>query len=505
MTANIRGVAHLRGGSNTAPTIVYPAGTVAGDYILIAITWDPSAVSFAAPAGFTSLLTAQLVGTRRFDLLGGWSTGESSVDVPSSANVGARTMTLVVLSGLPAGVPPTLGTYLTRASAPGATDHTTTAPSVTTTTPDSFALAIFAEATTASTNEPAGVTVSAGTVVDHYYPGTEAVSVVRYDMPTPGATPNLVMTYPNVQVNNGGALQLVVPSPVAFDPRGAGLPLRLKTAGGLVPHKLFVKGSMGVRTPAALIKVPRGYPSVDAMLSEPQFYVAHRGGSVSYPEMSLHAYTQSTLKGYKALELSLARTSDGVWFGLHDSTLDRTSGVTGVTASALTWAQVQTYAISVVPAGQTPKPYMRFDELIAAYYRSHVIFVDPKAALSNRAELLTYIKTLPDYKNRIVAKYYGVEGNVAGTSGWAVDARAAGIKSWGYFYNADLANLPTYQGRWDILGMDYAAPAAAWTAINSYGKPVIAHILPNAAAKTTAQAYNPKGFMVSGTALITPS
>ena len=66
--------------------------------------------------------------------------------------------------------------------------------------------------------------------------------------------------------------------------------------------------------------------SIDAMLAaEDGFYWAHRGGSASFPEHSLHAYTQSVLRGFGSLEISLNRTADGVWFGLHDANLDRTS------------------------------------------------------------------------------------------------------------------------------------------------------------------------------------
>ena len=68
----------------------------------------------------------------------------------------------------------------------------------------------------------------------------------------------------------------------------------------------------------------------------------------------------------------------------------------------------------------------------------------------------------------------------------------------GVFYQADAANFAAYQGRWDILGMDYTADPTTWTAILSYGKPVIGHIVPNSAAATTALNYGAAGLMVSG-------
>jgi hypothetical protein len=269
-------------------------------------------------------------------------------------------------------------------------------------------------------------------------------------------------------------------------------------------HLFYTSATDTLATPEEVRPFPAGYPSVTAMLASTPFYVAHRGGSDNWPEMSLYGYTQSGFWGVGALELSLARTSDGVWFGLHDATLDRTSGTTGFTASAHTWAEVQAYAITA--AGTTnsslpAQPYMRWEELMAAYYDTHVIFVDPKNASSAalRTELLDMMDAMPGTPtDRFVAKFYGVSGNAGNTSGWAFDAVQRGYQSWGYFYQADAANFATYQGRWTILGMDYTADASTWSTILSYGKPVIGHIIPNAAAATTAFNYGATGIMVSG-------
>jgi hypothetical protein len=83
-------------------------------------------------------------------------------------------------------------------------------------------------------------------------------------------------------------------------------------------------------------------------------------------------------------------------------------------------------------------------------------------------------------------------------------ATARGYKSWGYFYQTDAANFATYQGRWDILGMDYNADNATWNTILSYGKPVIGHIVPNSTAATTALGYGASGLMVSGVEQVVP-
>lgn len=279
-------------------------------------------------------------------------------------------------------------------------------------------------------------------------------------------------------------------------------------------HLYYTSTTDTLSTPLEIRPVPSGYSSVSAMLAQSPFYVAHRGGSADWPEMSLHAYTQAVFWGVGAIEVSLARTSDGVWFGLHDASLDRTSLNTGggngttLVASNMTWAQVQAYQIqypNVANSSSLPKPYMRWEEIIEAYYPSHVIFVDPKVATAYIDELLTMMDALPGTPtDHFVAKSYGVSGGVPNVSGWIHDAAAHGYNTWGYFYQADAPNFANYQGRYTILGMDYTADAATWNAIKSYGKPVIGHIVPNGTAAATALGYGAAGLMVSGVQEVIP-
>jgi hypothetical protein len=255
-------------------------------------------------------------------------------------------------------------------------------------------------------------------------------------------------------------------------------------------------------TPAEVRPFPAGYASVSTMLATRPFYLAHRGGSADWPEMSLYAYTQAGFWGVGALELSLARTSDGVWFGLHDDTLDRTSGTSGFTASAHTWAEVQAYQITAAETSdinQPTRPYMQWGELMDVYYETHVIYVDPKAASSYASELLDMMDAMPGTPtDRFIAKYYGV------SSGWVDQAHARGYTTWGYFYEVDAPNFAAYQGKWDILGMDYTADQATWTAILSYGKLVIGHVIPTGTAAATALGFGAAGLMVSGVTEVIP-
>lgn len=332
------------------------------------------------------------------------------------------------------------------------------------------------------------------------------LAVYQQTVASPGAVGVAALTWNGAAAQSSGATVAIRPAGTA--PANSGLDIHYTSATDtLAKAKLFYTSATDtLSTPKEVRIVPNGYSSVTNMLAQSPFYVAHRGGSADWPEMSLHAYTQSVFWGAGAVELSLARTSDGVWFGLHDAYLDRTSlnqsAGTTLNASSMTWAQVQAYQI-MYPSNNNPtslpQPYMRWEEIIDAYYPSHVIFVDPKYAGNYTNELFAMMDALPGTPtDHFVGKSYGVSGNVANTTGWPHDVVARGYQCWGYFYDTDYNNVPTYQGRYTILGMNYNATTPNWTQILSYGKPVMGHIVPNAGAANIALSAGAAGLMVSG-------
>lgn len=499
----VRDISYLRSGSVTQ-VISAPAGAVVGDVLLMILN-GPSITPTTVPAGWTQVKYDVVLGTRHGSVWTKVYAGEATYTF-AFASAQAASWVCIAFKNAQAYSNWIVGAYANRAGGAPSTSFTTVAPSITTVNNDSTVFNISLEATTATGDT---VSVSQGTKIVEYFPGTEAIVVSRLDVATPGVVAATTSTYNNTQTSNGGAFHIAIPG-IAIITAAPGLPVGVKQTVGVTVGHLHIATALGVHKPVAqLWQAWPGYPSVGTMLSTTPFFVAHRGGSASFPEMSLHAYTQSVVRQYGALELSLARTSDGVWFGLHDQTLDRTSQVTGVTAATLTWAQVQTYNITIGPG--PAKPYMRLEQLLDAYGRTHILFIDPKYANSQRTELMNkvrdYFGSDVEAAKRVVYKYSGIEGNSAGTSGLAVDARNRGYKTWGYFYQADFDNgqLANYQGRWSILGMDYNANQAAWNAVKSYGKPVIAHILPTEAAKITSMQYGCSGMMVSGTGVVKPS
>lgn len=218
----------------------------------------------------------------------------------------------------------------------------------------------------------------------------------------------------------------------------------------------------------------------------------------------MKAYRDSVARHVDALEISLSRTVDGVWFGLHDDTLDRTSGTHGFVASEHTWKEVQQHRITLRPpaapakASVEPQPYLRLEELIEAYGKTHAIFVDPKS-VRNRyyAELFAILKSgVKNPTETFIAKSY------CGLTSWADAARQHGYTSWGFYYGATMKASPTQlattQSHWDLLGLDYGAPKPAWDAMRQYKKPIIGHVIPTKAAAHEARSMGAQGLMISG-------
>jgi hypothetical protein len=230
------------------------------------------------------------------------------------------------------------------------------------------------------------------------------------------------------------------------------------------------------------------------------FFVAHRGGSADWAEHSMRGNTQSVYLKMDAIEISVARTSDGVYFGLHDQTINRTSPTAPANSIAanMTWAQVQTYTCAAPSGGDATfgaQPYLKLQDALAVYARSHVIFIDPKyISSSNYTELLNIMDAYGG-TDRFIAKFAG------GGEQWSVAAKARGYKAWGYFYMTDVdagTVTTTVANKYDFLGMEYNAGSSYWTTIKSFGKPVIAHIAPDAAGAASGISQGAVGVMVSG-------
>lgn len=256
---------------------------------------------------------------------------------------------------------------------------------------------------------------------------------------------------------------------------------------------------VGYQTPGRLAParlMPHGATTVAGLLTmgEP-WLVAHRGGSASWPEHTQRAYTQAVWAGAHALEISCARTSDGVWIGCHDLTLARLGGPDTPVAQ-MTWAEVEQ---AMSGTGNLPA---RLDWLLERYGHSHVVVFDPKYSASTY--MAEYLEMLAPYKDRVILKF-------SGDSSWLfVEWKRAGLVTWGYGYQAWRTDSPD---AWtslltdpskDIISLHGPYSSEAWAEAIAVGKPLTAHILASRTEFDSAVTAGAVGAMVSAIGDWTP-
>lgn len=249
-------------------------------------------------------------------------------------------------------------------------------------------------------------------------------------------------------------------------------------------HAVFTGGTTPPVDPPDPEVIPPGFRSVAQMLSTPGATWAHRGGSASWPEHTEMAYRNSALAGYGALEFSCSRTIDGVWFGLHDASINATSETTGLpNASEMTWAEVQEYQVTL-NSGGNPQPYWKMTDFLDTYAQTHVCIMDYKEAWQHKDE---WYSILDSYgaRQRIIIKQWGPT-----TDGPDIKARAGamGFSTWGFFGDADALDgtMGASEQYFTILGMEWNASPEAWAIALGFGKPVVGHITNSKGAYDTA-------------------
>jgi len=498
--------------TTTGFTINKPSGAVNDDYLIVALRGQSSGVTVEPTSpGFTRLGPAYV--TSSSSRMNGFygrpitntATEPASYDFTFTATSGRLVATAFLVRGVDL-TTPLAGYYDSYA---GTVVSSTTRQVETYALASSPALALFmggadfsASADHVPTSTPAGFSVVSTMVTTSSLAASRTyVWVGSQEASTNVAAGAITWGSPAGLAAEGIALRAAAAP--ASDPAGTGF-VAADGAGDEV--KIYHMTASGARTPTDVFPMLRGFKTVTQLLAKTGATWAHRGGSASYPEMSLYGYTQSVARGYGALEVSLARTSDGVWFGLHDQTTDRTSGGTYGNASSQTWAQIQAQQNTAGPGG--PQPYMRWEQLIAAYGSTHIIIADPKYALgSYRTEFLDMVdRDLGP--TRAIIKY---SGPGSGATGLATAASARGYQTWGFFYATDASaaqggngNLQTWGSYWTTIGMEYNASQAIWDEAKALGKPVIGHIAPNQAAYNSAMSKGASAVQVSGVSVVAP-
>jgi glycerophosphoryl diester phosphodiesterase len=189
-----------------------------------------------------------------------------------------------------------------------------------------------------------------------------------------------------------------------------------------------------------------------SLLVDDPFYLAHKGGSGDWPEMTAYAYDQAArLPGLKAMDLSVCRTADGVLVCSYDKTTKRLTGkdLTILDEDWATLSRLTVKATETSSPNQPRRPFARLEEVLDAHLSRFTFFIEPRvqqAAGNLMAQLISY-----DQPERIVWKQ-------PVTSTRFAEAKRHGFATWGYVLDepAHLGdNLRRYaaSGTIDMLGV----------------------------------------------------
>lgn len=281
--------------------------------------------------------------------------------------------------------------------------------------------------------------------------------------------------------------------------------------GAQVTRRTAVRGLLvGLLAPGALVACSSAgaqAPTVKKLtvgdwLADPVVYVAHRGYSRDFTEMTLYAYDQCMSLGAKAIEVSVVASSQGTLWCSHDSTVGRETGRASRGAfDTFTDAQITALMVkgdlAADDPGQADRPFALFSDVLARYGGQVVMFVEDKT-YKNTRKLITAMQTIPDYREKFIWKQ-------AGPGKKFPQVTAAGLKSWGYYFDADKAKFSATQAQWDFVGTDYhSADALLASQISEAGTSrVIGHIIPTQAQATRLINLGVRGLM-SATKTIVP-
>ena len=239
--------------------------------------------------------------------------------------------------------------------------------------------------------------------------------------------------------------------------------------------------------------------TVDSLIGDVPFSIAHRGGGGDWPEMTAFAYAQATkIAGLRALEVSVCLTADNVLVCSHDPTTTRMTGV-DYTIAEQTWATLsalQVTAAYTTDPSQPARPFTRLDEVVDAYSERYVLFVEPKVPAATEP-LLTKLSSL-DQPQRVVWKQY-VNSPVFSR------AKARGFSTWGYVLNepSHLAGLSRFAASADIdlLGAPQDESdrfvSDVVEAARRHGKPTVAWPISTVAQRDRVLRLGCEGLMTS--------
>lgn len=464
--------------SGSATVVLSPVGIATGNWMICVAHVGITSVTVTPPAGWTELYFVSAMGSRRVYV---WAKIKESTETDFTfTKSGSAFVSFDLFWG--SGADPVadwqLGAGKLRNTI-AENDTTNIAPSITTTEDNVLVVAISAEATSADS----AVTAISGatewfTNVDDSGTNIEQTTVAYIEQTVAGPTGDVVFTYDATQANNGWAAQ------IGLTPVAEVAPQPTLQLNGVPVSAMHYDGQpiVDVYWDGVLLQHFGDNFTVNKLLADNPFIVAHRGLGQSYPEQSMAGYDAAVESGFKALEVSLHVTSDGVFVASHDPDPVRVFGESSTPFSSRTWASVSGFQSAT-------GPILRLEEILDKYGSSHVIFLDDKTN-SHATELLALVDGYANPTNHFVWK---------GFRGWSPAANmwtAAGYQTWGIYYDDEVVTGPNFSN-FSLLGLNYDATQSQWDVATGTGKRVIAHVVGNDANRIEAQSKGATGFMIT--------
>lgn len=268
--------------------------------------------------------------------------------------------------------------------------------------------------------------------------------------------------------------------------------------------KIYKKLDDGIISPMQLyMRQPRPYippdPSIyndiDRLLEKRPFYIAHRAGGKNWVEFSETAIRNTANRFYRAVELSVWRCASGEFMVSHDNSMARTTGVdVKITESTLEeLKELRMLAYDTDDPYQDSEQILTLDEAMDLS-RNMVVFIDPKwisgnpenitteEDLQNLRDFFEYLDYFEDGLDRFVIKLFV-------GSKWLLPEIKQGTMSkpyqiWMVVYGDEInqvtgtSGLP-YSPYYELIGLEYNAPAANYNIAKAADKLIVAHIVIN--------------------------
>lgn len=237
---------------------------------------------------------------------------------------------------------------------------------------------------------------------------------------------------------------------------------------------------------------------VAELLAQNRFYIAHRGCGDEAPEHSEAAYRQALR--YGAVEMSAQATADGNVICMHDTTVDRTTSLTG-NVSAFSLAQLRVpagivdYGTTFLGSGWGNSHVPILANELALWQDKGAVLLEPKA---DPTRVLSVVRSFSEPGKFIMWKF---NRNSDGTlPSHAQTARSLGLRLWIYMNSGDSVSLiqqtaALVANGGGAIGMDISDSDANIAAAVATGVPVIVFTVRTRTERDRLSALGVQGYM----------